>query len=96
MENTWHKINLSKEQVAGGVLSALRDKFNSIYNVHGKPKGFACFFKAKNVQSPHTIYISPLAFIKCEFIINDYGATECDPPDYSSMGLLSGNDAFCL
>ncbi len=94
MEKTWHKIILSKEQVAGGVLSALRDKFTVVYNSHNKPADFACFFVAKNAQSSHTIYLSPKASVRCEFIINYYNPTECDQPNHSSMGFFSGNEDF--
>lgn len=96
MENTWHKINLSKEQVIGGVFSTLQDKITVIYNSHNKPEDFACFFKAKNAQSSHTVYLSPKASIECEFIINHYSPEECDLPDYSVMGFLSGNEDFSL
>ena len=96
MENAWYKISLSKEQVANNAHTILQDKLNIVYNLHEKPKDFACFFKAKNIQSSATIYLSPRASIECEFIINDYNATECDPPDYSSMGPFSGNKDFSL
>ena len=96
MEKMWCKIDISKEQVAGGVLSALQDKFTVIYNSHNKPKDFACFFVAKNAQSSHTIYLSPKASIECEFIINTYSPEECDQPNHSPMGFFSGNKDFPL
>ncbi len=96
MNNVWHKISLSKEQVVGNAHIVLKDKLNIVYNLHEKPKDFACFFKAKNIQSLATIYLSPRASIECEFIINDYNAAECDPPHYSSMGSFSGNKDFSL
>ena len=96
MENTWHKIIISKKQVADGVIPILKDKLNTVYKLRKKPKDFACFFKAKNIQSSATVYLSPKASIDCEFIINDYKTSPCPPPDYSSMGSFSGNEDFSL
>ena len=96
MEKTWRKINLSEEQIAGDVLITLQDKFNVVYKLNKEPKDFACFFKAKHSQSSAVIYLSPRAAVECEFIINNFSAMECDPPDYTSMGFLSGNKDFAL
>lgn len=94
MENRWHKITLSKEQSTGDILYILKDKITAIYNAHDKQVDFACFFTARNAQSAHTIYLSPKASIECEFILNDYNASACNIPDYSSMGFFSGNEEF--
>ena len=96
MKEIWHKINLSKVQVAGNTIPILQDKLCVIYKLHNEPKDFACFFKAKNTQSSASIYISPLASVMCELVLNEHNATECDPPDYSSMGPFSGNKEFSL
>lgn len=96
MNNKWNQIVISEKQVATNIISILKDKITSVYVSNNKPKDFACFFKAKNAQSSHIIYLSPKASIECEIIINEYNPEECDQPDYSSMGLFAGNNNFPL
>ena len=98
-EQAWHKIPLTRDQVAEGVITQVQFAFTETYLAHGAPKDVALLISdtPNHIGDPNNtcLYFTPLASRLCADLIQQYGGAQPYPePSPSESSHLAGDMAY--
>ena len=87
---SWYKVTLSQEQVAGMKHISLQSAFAKIFFSSGSPKDAAMLTNPEPPYFPAVFYFSPGASSIAEDLIKSYSGIECNAPERQGLIPLVG------
>jgi len=90
---SWQCVSFTIDQIEEqAILNKLKDQFEKLFMEADGPSDMALLSDNNYDGDKISIYFSPGCEIRCEKLLKQYDATECNSPDIEHVFLLTGND----